>query len=176
MSFKQSARKSLFVVVIIVLLLVVGALWFMKSKNVFEKKMAFGIETSRSDISNGDRVQVDIVLSDDDRKNVTAYDLQLEYDRSVLKLVSANPGDFFVHPMIVKWDAEAGWFSAAASPSGYKDTLERVNPDKPVLHLEFMALSPTNKTALKIKETSQIYVYQKGVTSPKSAQFEFSIH
>jgi hypothetical protein len=172
---QKSPNKNIFIIGTIALLVLVGVVFLNRNNLLFGSKTSFGLETTSSQLQKGETFTVSVTLPNENSNDVTAYDVQIDFDKSKVKLISAKPGGFFVNPMVVKWDIDNAWFSAAASPTGYKETVDRVDATKPLLTLEFTALEAADEGNITIKKDSQIYVYQKGSSMPEVAQIEFSI-
>jgi len=168
---KKQTNKLIYLVLCVVFLLVI----LFVLKNIKRNEVGLDLRGTSSSLSKQSQFTVDVFLNETKGQEVTAYDIQLDYDKTKAKLISADPGGYLTNPLIIKWDVGSAWFAASANPGSYKDSLTRTNPDKPALTLTFMALEDTSSSTIRVKDTSEVYVAQKGGMTPSKAQFHFSV-
>lgn len=159
----------------LVLVLFIAVLAFVLLKRYSTNDISFNLVTPRSDIVKGSEFTVDVALKDQIQDPVTAYEIFIQYDKSTLKLVRADNGGYFTDPLVIKWDLENGQFSAAANPSGFKDSAIKANMSNPLIRLTFQAMESATRSQITISDKSQLYVSQKGALSPGSVQLKFSV-
>jgi hypothetical protein len=117
---------------------------------------SFQLKGSSEPITKASNFTVDIYLDSLKGQEVTAYDIQLDYDKTKAKLISADSGGYLTNPLVIKWDVDSAWFAASANPA-------------------FTALDAPGSSVITIKDASEVYVAQKGGLNPSKAQYRFSI-
>ena len=171
MNEKKQLNKLIPLALGILLLILI----FFAVKVSTRKSVSFDLKGATSSVPTQSTFTVDVYLDKKEDAEVTAYDVQIDYDKTKAKLVSAESGGYLTSPLLIKWDVDSGWFAASANPTSYKDSLQRTNPEEPLITLTFMALDQTNSSAISIKDGSEVYVAQKGGVVPSKAKFNFSV-
>jgi hypothetical protein len=168
----KTKQKNILLYALLGVVVIVIALF---AKTNLRKNVEFQFKGETTSVSKQSQFTVDVYLDNKNGNEVTAYDIQLDYDKTKAKLVSAESAGYLTNPLIIKWDIDSAWFAASANPTSYKDTVSRTDPEKPVLTLTFIALDETNSSSISLKDTSEVYVSQKGGMSPSKAQFRFTV-
>src|SRR5260221_4751561 len=106
-------------VVLILLLILFGV------KSFYKPSPSFQLKGSTDKIVKQSNFTVDVYLDSLNGQEVTAYDIQLDYDKTKAKLISAESGGYLTNPLVIKWDIDSAWFAASANPGSYKDSFSR---------------------------------------------------
>lgn len=173
MAQKKEVHTTLILTISVITALLL--LVFMFAKSSMKKSASFRFDGGASSLTKESQFTVDVYLDSEKGEEITAYDIQIDYDKTKAKLIAAEPAGYLTSPLTVKWDLENAWFAASANPSSYKDTISRINPDKPMVTLTFIALDSTNSSTISLKKESEVYVSQKGGMSASKAQYHFSV-
>lgn len=164
---KTSLQGQIWILFLLLAILIVG---FVAFKKIQTKKIGFMLSGPAESVTANETFTIDVYLKYENEE-VSAYDLQFDYDKTKVQLIEAQQGGYFKNAIEIKWDVESAWFSAAANPSGYKDGSQKIQRDKPIITLTFMSLEPTNSSVIQLKDSSEVYISQKGRFGPRNAQF-----
>lgn len=126
-------------------------------------KLSYSLKADKSEVQRGDKVSVSLFLEGHESASTIAFDVKIGFDKKKLKLVKATPGDFFAKYLTVKWDEETSWFALAQAPNSQSP----IDPDRPLVTLEFTALEGSPETEIKTLE-STVYISKVGGFKPQS--------
>lgn len=151
-----------------IFLLILIGLFFPFDARDRVRRVTLSFRPDTMSIKEGDSLPVNIYLDDNGVGIVTAVDIRVNFDHDSLSLISAKPGEYFMDPLILKWEEETAWFSLARIPS----RVSRVQAAEAVdnlalIELEFLATSADSDVSISFGEESRVYVYRKGGVYPQ---------
>lgn len=174
--------RILIIISVVILVIVFFVFWLLtKNKSQIpivittptqqQQSLSFSINVNQTNVNINNKIKVSIYLNGPSAKDVNAFDIKINYDRTKLNLINATHGAFFNKYLEVKWNLLQAWFSLARNPSQNASFTA-----SPLLTLEFLAISKADKTAISIDPSSSIYISNTGSVSPIGSDITLTIN
>ncbi|MDP3994612.1 MAG: cohesin domain-containing protein [bacterium] len=157
-----------------ILLLVLGLALVV---SVSLKTPVFVFSPAKAELKSKETITTGVVLRGKESllKKVAVIDIKVEYDRSKLKLISAEPGTFFPVPLKAKWDEENAVFSLATLLKGENRIILNSQKEGEIIKLVFQVRESTGKTKISFAKATSAYLLEKGKLKARFADAVYVI-
>ena len=119
------------------------------------------------DKNSPDSYEVDVYLTGEKISEVEGVEVDAAIGSPMLTLASAEPGAFFLNPLIIKMDNSNLIFAIAKNPTNQVP----VDSSQPVFKLHFTAKNGFSQSTFNVLPSSQIYLRNIGGATPASSEF-----